>query len=358
MDVVALAQHGVDYAVATLGTATTPVHVAEAPAPRRRGRVLLRRRRRRAQGGVAGARGEPAARYRRQRIRFLFLPAGEDPDTYVREHGKEAFERLSSEAPLLSEFLVNELGAQVNLRSAEGRSSFLVAAKTHLQRITAPALKLLLIKEVAAKAGVTQEEAEEALQMSEASHDVQANRTGQTPVLAAFFRRMEIAFTRRLLSRPCRRDRPRMLVDPALEAVAASGGDSRLLQGNEGAENVSNAMLIEHFKDSPHADLLFRAQTHALELKESQADSLQFVRHTVCKLDIARKNKEIKSLEERLRKGQLNKDEHRRLREDDFGSEGPRIAAPSRRERARRAEARLNSCSRRGCQRRIKPLES
>jgi DNA primase len=244
-----------------------------------------------------------------KRMRFLFLPTGHDPDTYIREYGKEAFERLASEAPLLSEFLVNELGAQVNLRSAEGRSSFLVAAKDHLQRITAPALKLLLIKEVAAKAGVTQEEAEEALQMKPPTtfrRTAPARRQSLPPSSAEW----------KLLSRvACY---PGLALEIALDLVDPALEESQLLveiagycKGNEGAENVSNAMLIEHFKDSPHADLLFRAQTHALELKESQADSLQFVRHTVCKLDIARKNKEIKSLEERLRKGQLNKDEHR-----------------------------------------------
>jgi hypothetical protein len=70
-------------------------------------------------------------------------------------------------------------------------------------------------------------------------------------------------------------------------------------------------MMIEQFKDSPHAELLSQAQAYGLELKESQADSTQFVRHTVWKLEIAQKNREIRSLEERLRQGLLSKDEHR-----------------------------------------------
>ena len=61
MDVVALAQFEVGYAVATLGTATTPVHVAKLLRAGRRDRVLLRRRRRRSQGRLARARGKPAA---------------------------------------------------------------------------------------------------------------------------------------------------------------------------------------------------------------------------------------------------------------------------------------------------------
>ena len=309
MDVVALAQFGVGYAVATLGTATTPVHVGKL--------VKL------ADELVFSFDGDAAGRKAawralevslplatdQKRIRFLFLPTGQDPDTYIREYGKEAFERLASEAPLLSEFLVNELGAQVNLRSTEGRSSFLVAAKTHLQRITAPALKLLLIKEVAAKAGVTQQEAEEALQMKPPTtfrRTAPARRQSLPPSSAEW----------KLLSRVAcypglALEIDLHLVDPTLEESQLLVEIAGYCKVNEGAEKVSNAMLIEHFKDSPHADLLFRAQTHALELKESQADSLQFVRHTVCKLDIAKKNKEIRSLEERLRKGELNKDEHR-----------------------------------------------
>ena len=74
MDVVALAQFGVGYAVATLGTATTPVHVSKLLQPRRRAGVLLRRRRRRAQGRLARAR-KSACRSPRQPADPLPVPA-------------------------------------------------------------------------------------------------------------------------------------------------------------------------------------------------------------------------------------------------------------------------------------------
>ncbi len=74
MDVVALAQHGVDYAVATLGTATTPVHVQKLFRLTDTRRVLLRRRQRGAQGGVARARKRAAGAGRRQERR-LPVPA-------------------------------------------------------------------------------------------------------------------------------------------------------------------------------------------------------------------------------------------------------------------------------------------
>ena len=93
MDVVALAQHGVENAVATLGTAMHRRARAEAVPLHRHGGVLLRRRRRRPPRRVARARGSAAARRRHAHVRFLFLPAEHDPDTFVRERGAEAFEQ-------------------------------------------------------------------------------------------------------------------------------------------------------------------------------------------------------------------------------------------------------------------------
>src|SRR5260370_6071855 len=159
MDVVALAQYGVGYAVATLGTATSPVHVSK----------LLRL----ADELVFSFDGDAAGRKAAWRalevslplaadskpIKFLFLPDGEDPDSFVRRHGKDAFEKLVRESQTLSEFLLGELQSQSNLAVAEGRSQFLSAAKPHIQKIEAPALKLQVLKETARLAGVTQEEA-------------------------------------------------------------------------------------------------------------------------------------------------------------------------------------------------------
>jgi len=309
MDVVALAQFGVGYAVATLGTATTPVHVTK----------LLKL----ADELVFSFDGDAAGRKAawralevslplasdHKRIRFLFLPDGEDPDTYIRKYGKEGFERLAGEAQLLSEFLLSELRSQADLRSPEGRSGFLVAAKPHIQKIAAPALKLQLVKEVARLAGVTQAEAEENLQLRTASpyrRPAPAKREFRPPSSAEW----------KLLSRVA--SHPRLaeeidagLLDATLEESQLLVEISAYRKGNRDAETLSNPMLIEQFKDSPYAELLFHAQAYGLELKESEADSLQFVRHTVWKLDIARKNREIKLLEERLRQGRLTKDEHR-----------------------------------------------
>ena len=160
MDVVALAQHGVEYAVATLGTATTPFHVQKLL--RLVDQVVFC-----FDGDAAGQRAAWRALENSlphlvdgKRIGFLFLPKEHDPDSYIREFGTEAFEQLLDDSLPLSGYLLRELSAKVDLRTQEGRSNLLEAAKPLLMAITAPTMALLLRKEVAALAGITQQELE------------------------------------------------------------------------------------------------------------------------------------------------------------------------------------------------------
>jgi DNA primase len=158
MDVVALAQHGVEYAVATLGTATTPMHVQK----------LLRQTdeivycfdgdsagRRAAWRALENSLGQlPDGK----QVRFLFLPQGEDPDTYVRRHGKASFEQLLKDAMPLSQFLLNELSSRVDRSTAEGRARLLQEARPLVKAMVAPMLSLLLRKSLAQLTGFTQQE--------------------------------------------------------------------------------------------------------------------------------------------------------------------------------------------------------
>ena len=160
MDVVALAQHGVEYAVATLGTATTPYHVQK----------LLRLTEHIVfcfDGDKAGQRAawralENALPYLQdgKRISFLFLPVEHDPDSFIREFGKDVFEQRMQEAMPLSAYLLREISAGLDLRTQEGRNQLLQRAKPLLTVIIAPATALLLRKEVAALSGVSQAELE------------------------------------------------------------------------------------------------------------------------------------------------------------------------------------------------------
>ena len=91
-------------------------------------------------------------------IRFLFLPEGEDPDSYVRRHGKDGLEARLRESETLSQFLLAQLRSECDLATAEGRARFVSISKQHVQKITAPALRLQLINEIAQLARVAEAE--------------------------------------------------------------------------------------------------------------------------------------------------------------------------------------------------------
>jgi len=159
MDVVALAQHGIEYAVATLGTATSATHIQKLL--RQTDEVVFC-----FDGDAAGRKAawhalEVSLPYLadNKTVRFLFLPPEHDPDSFVREEGKEAFEKRLGDSRPLSEFLLEELKSRTDLGTAEGRSRLAHEAKPLLQKVSAPALRLQLLKALAEAAGMTHEEA-------------------------------------------------------------------------------------------------------------------------------------------------------------------------------------------------------
>ncbi len=159
MDVVALAQHGIGYAVATLGTATSPVHIGKLL--RQTDEVVFC-----FDGDNAGRRAAWHALEvslpllaDQKIVRFLFLPPEDDPDSYVRAHGREVFEARLREARPLSEFLVAELKGRVDMETVEGRARLVHEARPLLQKIAAPVMQLQLLKQLAEIAGMTQDEA-------------------------------------------------------------------------------------------------------------------------------------------------------------------------------------------------------
>jgi DNA primase len=160
MDVIALAQSGVGNAVATLGTATTPTHVQK----------LLRQVDRIVfcfDGDAAGRKAAWRALENalealadNKRIGFVFLPAEHDPDSFIREHGKAAFERAVAEATPLSDFLLRELAQRCDLTSSEGKAQLIYEAKPLLLRLPTPLLRLQLVKRLAEASGFAQQEVE------------------------------------------------------------------------------------------------------------------------------------------------------------------------------------------------------
>src|SRR5213082_3158446 len=154
MDVVRLHQSGVDYALATLGTATTPEHLRRifrlVPAVvfafdgDRAGRAAAWR---------ALQQALPEAREGRE-IRFLFLPEGHDPDTLVGAEGREAFEQRLQGALPLSEYLVRELSEQSELAHADGRARFAESARPLFAKVPEGVYRELLLERLAEVVGL------------------------------------------------------------------------------------------------------------------------------------------------------------------------------------------------------------
>jgi DNA primase len=149
MDVVRLAQAGIHYAVATLGTATTPEHL------NRMFRVCSDivfcfdgDRAGRQAAWRALETGLREARDGRQ-LKFLFLPEGHDPDTLVAEEGKEAFEARIAAAVPLSEYLVGHLAAETDLATVDGRARLAELARPLLARIPEGVYRELLVDRLA-----------------------------------------------------------------------------------------------------------------------------------------------------------------------------------------------------------------
>jgi DNA primase len=82
-------------------------------------------------------------------VKFLFLPSEHDPDSYIRELGTQAFEQKVQDAMPLSQFLLNEVSAENDLRTAEGRARTQFNAKPMLQAMPPSGLRLQIVRGLA-----------------------------------------------------------------------------------------------------------------------------------------------------------------------------------------------------------------
>ncbi|MBT9495076.1 MAG: DNA primase [Paucibacter sp.] len=158
MDVVALAQHGFNNAVATLGTACTAEHVLKLF--RFTESVIFS-----FDGDAAGRRAagralEAALPHATdvRTVKFLFLPTEHDPDSYVRDLGADAFETCIAAAVPLSRQLMEVAGEGCDLSSAEGRARMLATAKPLWQALPQGLLKRQLLGDLARRAQLPDQE--------------------------------------------------------------------------------------------------------------------------------------------------------------------------------------------------------
>lgn len=190
MDVIALAQHGITNAVATLGTATSTVH--------------LQRMFRHCEELVFCFDGDQAGSAAARRaldvslpvmedgyqLKFLFLPQGEDPDSLVREEGEEQFSARVEAAMPLSEYIFQIASQGLNLETADGKAAMSRRALGLIAKLPASAFQGIMRAELANRTGLDKEtinalvasKAEEALPAPVAAHPAPARsvRSGST----------------------------------------------------------------------------------------------------------------------------------------------------------------------------------
>ena len=264
MDVVVLSQYGIEYAVATLGTATTPRHVQK----------LLRQ----TDNIVFCFDGDDAGRKAAWRalenslaqfvdgksVGFLFLPDGEDPDSYVQKFGKDSFEGLIDQALPLSVYLFQRLSEGINLQTSEGRTKLVENSKPLLAQITAPILSLMLIKRLAELSGINQDELESLLQIKRVSSPSRRGRVLRPSPMS-----------------PCRWLIQVLLHDPGYSSKLDRELLSKYVENSDEmaallsliefidahpiiGENTAIPSAITYFHNSPHRELLEKAESATL----------------------------------------------------------------------------------------------
>lgn len=170
LDVIALAQHGLGPALATMGTATTTEHVRQIT--RLTDRVVFcfdgdgagRSAAWRALESVLPYGGGKVA------IEFLLLPDGEDPDSFVRGRGAAAFEQALAGAMPLSSFLVDQARADIDLASADGRARLIGKVRPLLGRLPRGVYRELLVAELAGAVEMPADRLEAELEREPGSH--------------------------------------------------------------------------------------------------------------------------------------------------------------------------------------------
>ncbi|MFT5175437.1 MAG: DNA primase [Gammaproteobacteria bacterium] len=265
MDVAMLHEFGIDYACAALGTAATPDQMERLF--RFNPDVVFC-----FDGDKAGRRAawralENALPFMRDgcRARFMFLPDGDDPDSFVQQHGKEAFEALLARAPTLTEFLFQNLRENNDTHSPEGQARLKEQARPLIERLPDGTLKTLAAQRLAQLLGLSLDRTEGELGIS---HMASVASSSQ----ASSFAREQTRTPRSVVT-PARRAITALVHFPALAAHADDVRDIALL-GTAGAgllaemittlkmrPNLSTAGLLEHFRDHAQGEALMRLAT-------------------------------------------------------------------------------------------------
>jgi len=242
MDVVSLAQFDLLYSVATLGTATTVEHLQKLFRlcdevvfcfdGDRAGKEAAWR----AMGNALSAikSGKSA--------RFMFLADGEDPDTMIRQSGKEAFEAGIENAVTFSEFFFDKLTQQVNIQTLDGRSKLIDLCKPYLEKIQPGSFKTLMIVRLSELAQIEQSSLLPLLGIK------QNNASNPPPVVKPVINRARRSNTPQTVS-PIKKAIAYLLNDPSLSELAGDPGRFSTLAD---PQTIFFVQLLDLLQNDPH----------------------------------------------------------------------------------------------------------
>lgn len=312
MDVVALAQHGIPYAVATLGTATSQQQISKLfrIVPEL---VFCY------DGDAAGKKAawralENALPVLRDGVqaRFLFLPDGEDPDSLVRQEGQQAFEQRLQQATPLPDFLLGHLAEPLDLSAADGKARLSELAKPLIGKISAGVFKDLLLDQLSQMIGLSSNSLQQHIpaQTTNDARPVQPAARPKKHQVSMTPTRLVIAL---LLQYP---QTAQQCTIPDELRASDMPGLSLLIQLHDTILQTaanSPSVLLERWRGSADEMILTRLMQLDIPGSGEQAEQLQLINDALQKL--VQKNREFRmeALLQKSRNTPLNDDERAEL---------------------------------------------
>ena len=316
MDVVALAQHGIAYAVATLGTATSQEQLS------RLFRIVPEI--------IFCFDGDRAGRQAAWRAlenclpvirdgvqaRFLFLPDGEDPDSMVRREGQQAFEQRLNTATPLSDFMLDHLAGQVDLDSMDGRARLSELAKPLIGKLSDGVFKTLLMDNLSHRVGLSSA----ALQQHIPSNTQQAQpQINQQHSSSSHHHTIQLTPTRLaialILQHP---DLAKYIPLPETLAQADIPGITLLLKLYETilqTDNLSPSALLERWRDTPEESALTKLIQWDVPDSEDDDQRRKLFSDAIKKLDMQHKDQRLEVLLNKSQTTNLNQEEKAELKQ-------------------------------------------
>jgi len=317
MDVIALARHGIDFSVATLGTATTSDHLNRLFRLTENIDFCF-------DGDRAGKQAAwralettlPDIREGRQ-VRFVFLPEGHDPDSFVNEHGSGAFMEALDGGIALSGYLISELALQVDEATVDGRARLAELAKPLIAKIPPGVYRELLIESLATRVGLPANKLENMLGRSQNGEDrskigARAPLGRSLPASAGKPSVVRRAITL-LLNHPSTAEK---LDLEKIAGVSRPGIDllHDLIETVQEEPNITTAGLLERWRHDDQGRHL--GKLAAVEMPEDEEfDPAAELTDCVEQLALAGRRERIDFLIEKQRDKPLNEDEVAELRQ-------------------------------------------